>query len=226
MGKKGVLNFRIKILPSDWVSADAARREMEKQAAMADSFFSRWIVAFFLPLLFGSLIGYFGPPVNKDFVAALVSAVGVLAGFTVTMMLFTGRMPGSEQLSIESTVDYVDKICYLLRSQCAALMSMFFTLLVCGLWLIFDGVKAAPWSDLSPMIQRSSGIFLIGLLFLTSTKVILLPYQIYELQRFTLEQLKRAKNLENKKSILEQRNLLKSSKTNDKPENLDDFKDG
>ncbi|MDO7930607.1 hypothetical protein Q6A26_03310 [Xanthomonas euvesicatoria pv. eucalypti] len=119
----------------------------------------------------------------KEVIVGILTFVSVLAGFMVTLMLFTGRTDSAKLLSARQAPAYVDKMTYLLFSQASALAVHITCAAVCLIWMLLYGVGAK--GDAISWLFHAS----FGLLAVAMVKSLLLPLQIYELHRFEFDAL-------------------------------------
>ncbi|MNR26819.1 hypothetical protein D3C85_1440550 [compost metagenome] len=131
----------------------------------------------------------------------IMTFISVLAGFMVTLMLFTGRSGGAKQLTVDQAPLYVEKITYLLFSQAVTLAVHIVCILGCLAWLIVqshgDGALMGQWLFVAT----------IGLLLLSMFRTLLLPFQIYEVHHFELTAMVEEKNEEFRKALRERQGL-------------------
>lgn len=100
---------------------------------------------------------------------------GVLAGFLVTLMLFTGRLGTTQALTLESVRSYGSRLRYLLVSQAATLMYMMAVAVLAVLYL-FVSFADAPLIVHSVLLALLAGGLASGVV-----RSVLLPIQIFEL---------------------------------------------
>ena len=200
------------VMPDEVQSASRAGADLISVVSKTSHFWLKHCVALGAPFAVGALAAYafvrwgMKPQANiKDVLAAVLTFSAVIAGFIVTLMLFTGRISGTESLKIDAAREFVAKLTYLLFSQALTLIVS----LACGLlsigWLLCSATNAP---------QLASDIILIatfGMLALTATRTLILPFQIYELHQFSLATLVEEKQMEFDREIDEARKELRGS---------------
>jgi hypothetical protein len=141
--------------------------------------------------LVGAGLGYFlNEFLSPNAALAILTVSGVLAGFVVTMMLFTGKVDGAQSLNLEQAVDYRRKVVYLLWSQITSLGCYLLTIVASILWLAFKEIES-----LSSGLPFISAV-MIGFVSVSLARTFLLPYQIFELHNFSLNSLVEKKKSE------------------------------
>lgn len=113
-------------------------------------------------------------------VTGTLTLVGVLAGFIVTLMLFTGRRDGTVDLELEQAREYAAKVIYLIWSQTVTLCCLIVTAITAIAWLVANNIES------SSVVQLALASCVIGGLVLSLLRIVLLPMQIYELHSFDL----------------------------------------
>lgn len=116
---------------------------------------------------------------SEGAIAAIFGGVlafsGVLAGFLVTLMLFTGRLGTTQALTLESVRAYGSRLRYLLVSQAATLMYMMSVAVLAVIYL-FVSFGNAPLLVHSVLLALLGGGLASGVV-----RSVLLPIQIFEL---------------------------------------------
>lgn len=176
-------NWKYILIPDDWLSAARAAHDMGRVVRNTSYATTRRVIGFGLPMLIGVVIGIiFHAKISSNISESVLTLSGVLAGFVVTQMLFTGRVAGAELLGFEDVKEYAEKIIYLLWSQVLTLMVYLATALVALGHMTVD--------DKTPeVIGLMLSALLIGFLSVAIIRTVLLPYQIYEIHRFSLNAL-------------------------------------
>ena len=176
------------IIPDEWQSAHAAMRDMQANASKTAHPHIKNLVSFVVPFATGTYLG--GKTyvlINESFQLAVLTFVGILTGFVVTLMLFTGRQNGMESLSLENAKQFKDKVIYLLWSQSATLTTYLLTAITALVWLAVVGDDPSFKDEaVGNWAQMILGSISIGFLLLAIVRTILLPYQIYELHNYSL----------------------------------------
>lgn len=138
-------------------------------------------------LVIGAALGYFGSDfVDDNLLNAVIAFDGVIMGFVITAMLFSGRSQFVSKMSYEQTVLYAHKTRYMLMSQMNTLFSFLMCLLFCVLTMVASKVKAQglPSSVVTGLVIMSSAFFALG-----CYRILLLPFQIYDVHSFALSNL-------------------------------------
>lgn len=100
---------------------------------------------------------------------------GLLVGFLVTLMLFTGRLGSTQALDVESLRHYGSRLRYLLASQAVTLVYALLVAVLCLLYLLiyFSGMPVLVHSVVLAMVGGSLSQCVV--------RATLLPVQIFEL---------------------------------------------
>jgi hypothetical protein len=193
--KPSVSIFR-DMLPDEWFTAISSLRAMNHVAGPLSKSFPRSLLGFTLAFTFGGVPACFFMPtlsatgdsqVALGIMAAVLAFGGLLVGFVVTLMLFTGRLENTARLSYEQVVAYVARLKYLLASQAMTLFSALILSLLTMVWMVLYGIKAPA---LSMVIV---GVTLFGFAGVCLVRVFLLPMQIFELHEESLDSAVEAK---------------------------------
>lgn len=104
------------VLPDDWLRAAGAASELREAVGKASkrrpmAWGGATFAAAAVPLL------VIDPHVPESLVAALVTVVGILAGFLMTLMLFTGRSDSLSRLLLHEARTLREHILFLLGTQ-------------------------------------------------------------------------------------------------------------
>lgn len=180
------------LVPDEVQSATASGANLLSVATRTSHFWLKQTLGILLPFAMGAavsrwVVGMVIQPVQlqslKEVIVGILTFVSVLAGFMVTLMLFTGRTDGAKLLDARKTPAYVDKMTYLLFSQASALAVHIACAAACLAWMLLYGVGAK-----GPAVIWLFH-FNFGLLAVAMAKSLLLPLQIYELHRFEFDAL-------------------------------------
>ena len=191
------MSLRDWLLPDEVQSAAQAAGHMLSVVRETSHFWLKHSVASAVPFAFGTAIAWLLLPSQidptkvgalKDVVTGILTFVAVLAGFMVTLMLFTGRTDGTQSLTVDSAPHYVRKVTYLLFSQALTLGYHIACILMCIGWLIAQ--SAAVSAAASKWLLLAS----FGMLALSMFRAMLLPFQIYEVHDFELSAMVSEKN--------------------------------
>lgn len=179
----------LSLVPDDWRTAAATLKAMNHVAGPLGHSYPRSLVAFALPFALGAVPAWFGmrvlaassETIAMAVMAALLTFGGLLLGFVVTLMLFTGRLDHPARLTYEQTEAYAARLKYLLASQA---MTLFAALMLAVLALVWMVMYAAKLPAVSLLIV---GMTLSGFAGVCVVRMFLLPMQIYELHEASLD---------------------------------------
>lgn len=185
------MNIKDFFIPDEIQSAYASAKNMLRDATRTSRFWIKQIFAAALPVAAGCYLTWrLSSPelcLNQETIRSIVFGVmtlsSVLAGFLVTLMLFTGRSPSATALTLDQTEDYVGKVKYLLFSQAATLVIHLLVITIAIAWLIAEAASSGI------ILQRALLSCFAGTLFLSLVRTLLLPFQIYEIHEFELNSL-------------------------------------
>lgn len=207
------MKLRDWVVPDELQSAAQAGVKLFSAAAQTSHFWIKHAIASAIPFLVGAALAYGFVRLGvrpgsegavKDVLTAVLTFSAVLSGFVVTLMLFTGRTDGAGALSIDAAQTYVAKVTYLLFSQAITLIVS----LVCGLccvgWLLINASLAPD------AVAKVLFIAVFGFLALSTLRTLVLPFQIYELHNYALENLVAEKHAAFEQELAEQRESLKA----------------
>lgn len=141
----------------------------------------------FAVLVIGGVLGYFGSGfVDDNLLNAVIAFDGVIMGFVITAMLFSGRSQFISKMSYEQTALYAHKTRYMLMSQMNTLFAFLMCLLFCVLTMVASKAKAQgiPEVVVTVLVVMSSAFFALG-----CYRILLLPFQIYDVHSFALNNL-------------------------------------
>ncbi|MBO2930907.1 hypothetical protein [Metapseudomonas otitidis] len=168
------------LIPEEIHNAIDANRELGDVSLKAENH-RAFLVINTLVLALGYTAGYFShKAIDADVISAMIAFCGVIIGFVITSMLFSGRSEYAERLSLEQVKKYCLKTKYMLLSQSNTLFSYIF----CSAFLIASMIllKMGALESFRYFISLS-----MAFLFLGGYRTLILPYQIYEVHSFALE---------------------------------------
>lgn len=169
------------LIPEEVRNAKQISNELKEIANSASSN-KAYIGWNFIILAFGCLIGYAGSIfIDDNLLNAVIALSGIIVGFTITSMLFSGRSQHITKLTYEQTALYAHKTRYMLMSQINTLFAFLMCLLFCILSMI--ALKSGALEK-SIVTAIASGFLTLG-----CYRVMLLPFQIYEVHSFALDNL-------------------------------------
>lgn len=182
-------------LPDDWRTAAATLDAMNHTAGDRRRAYPHSMLGFGVPFVSGAVfLGYFTdalahttPTVPMGVMAALLAFSGLLVGFVVTLMLFTGRLQSPDDLGYEMAVAYATRIKYLLASQAKTLFSALLMAVLATVWMLLYATQP-PLVALQVVGGALGGFGAVCL-----CRMMLLPMQIFELHEDALDRLVEAK---------------------------------
>jgi len=180
------------LIPDEIHSAAEAASEMMDIVRETPYFLIKQISFALLPIVAGALAGWlyisnisFEQLAGiKDVVSSFITIVTVLAGFIVTLMLFTGRSHGAENLSLDDTSTYINKLVFLQFTQILTLIVHVACVLASLGWLLVYACGA------STLYINSLFSITTALMALSMVRTILMPFQIFEVHYFELSVLR------------------------------------
>jgi len=188
--------------PDEWLAAFEASSNLKKTAKKTPHAVFKLFIGVLFPFLGGSIAAFFLQlRVSENFVVGAITTIGILLGFSMSLMLFTGRGSGAESLNYDEAKVYRDKIIYLLWSQSLTLISYTMTLAL-GIILLLIGVDKV---SLAETIALS---MFIGALILCFVRTAMLPYQLIDMHTFNLKMLVETKQKQLKKELEKQKRDL------------------
>lgn len=179
----------MRLLPEEWTASWSALRAMGGLTA-GIGFSSRHFVALVVPLALGGWVGWciapaFAVTQRESTLFALLAGVialgSLLAGFMVTLMLFTGRIENASALTLEELEAYTERIKFLLSSQAQTLFASVLSAAFAIAWLCFYALQ------LDEMAQRIVGAGCFGFTLVALLRCVLVPLQIYEIHEAALD---------------------------------------
>lgn len=193
-----MLSFIHSRLPDDWISAWRVFAQMRSIASRTRHAKTKHVVGVGLPFLIGAIGGFpFRDSISVDFIQGYLTVLGVLAGFVVTLMLFTGSGEGTDVLNHHSAERYAEKILYLLFSQTVTLICYLVAIALGACWLFSNKAPAAAHHPAYHAIAP----FVLGAGVLALVRTMLLPAQIYERHEFVMSALIDRKREEHNKAV-------------------------
>lgn len=173
---------------------------MLRNARQATGVGSRTLFGLVLPVAVGVGLSYLAQPLGtvvneaklEPVVRSVLTVAGILCGFLIALMIFTGKAENTQSLSLEQMRDYVGKAKYLLFAQTLTLFNHLVVVLFCLAW------QFAPESASEPILR-----LLFGFLVLSFLRTAILPFQIFELHEAGLDGLIEQKRIEGNKRAKE-----------------------
>lgn len=132
----------------------------------------------------GGVVGYMLSVSAQDKILdSLLSFCGIIIGFVITAMLFSGRNQSADKLGLEQARVYALKTKYILVSQTQTLIAFLFCV---GFSLFAIMCKNSKLSSVDSQLvfALAMGYFSLGVY-----RTIFLPFQIYDVHSFALESL-------------------------------------
>ncbi len=145
-------------------------------------------VSMVLPFLVGGLISVeVHTYLDSLHVRSLMAFFGILSGFTITLMLFTGKVDEVNQLDVDDMREYRSKVIYLLWSQTKSLFVYIIAIGVCFIWLLCREALGESKADMDIFTLNAFNVSIFGLVVLSICRISLLPFQIFEVHKFSLD---------------------------------------
>ena len=171
------------LIPEEVRNAKLIKDELGQVAASGSSNCA-YLIWHLVILGIGGSLGYFGAPfIDDNLLNAVIAFSGIIMGFVITAMLFSGRSQFLSKMSHEQTMLYAHKTRYMLMSQINTLFSFLMCLLFCILTMISIKVKSGIFSS-TTLVALSAAFFGLG-----CYRILLLPFQIYDVHSFALNNL-------------------------------------
>lgn len=188
-------------IPDELQSALAAARELQRVVSRTSHPIIKLLVSTALPFAAGCGVHLMlNPTLQGDFYSTAITVLGILSGFLMSLMLFSGRLSGAESLNYESSQLYRNKILYLLWSQTITLVIYILTAFLCMLWF-------AVAKEYQPVVS----VLVSGGLATSMVRSLLLPYQLVDMHKFSLDILVKSKLRERKEAIARAKQELHNS---------------
>lgn len=174
------------MLPHDWKSAWSTFSALHADVREHGDKISSFLLSLLLPFAIGVGISlYLLPdaladiPNDKETIVSAASGIlaftGILVGFLVTLILFTGRLSYPDNTRIEELQFYVDRTRYLLYSQTVTLFAAILATALVIVWCVLVTGEANKTTLL--VIGHTIG----GFTCVSLIRTLLLPLQIYEM---------------------------------------------
>uniref|UniRef100_A0A7C2B9A6 Uncharacterized protein n=1 Tax=Pseudomonas graminis TaxID=158627 RepID=A0A7C2B9A6_9PSED len=169
------------LIPEEVRNAKLIRDELAEVSAAASSNWA-YLCWNFLVLILGAGIGLLCAKfVDNDVLNAVIAFDGVIIGFVITAMLFSGRSQFLTKLSYEQVLLYAQKTRYMLLSQ----MNTLFSFLACLIFSVLSMISLkSGYVDKQTVVVLAASFFILG-----CYRIILLPFQIYDIHSFALDNL-------------------------------------
>lgn len=169
-----------KVIPEELQNALDANKELGSVARQSENHMASLLLNGGVMLL-GFLVGMqVHRAIDADVISAMLTFCGIVIGFVITSMLFSGRNEYVERLSLEQTQKYCLKIKYMLLSQSNTLFSYIFCSAFLVTSLILIKLNLHNYQDI--FISLSLSYLVLG-----AYRTLVLPYQIYEVHSFALQ---------------------------------------
>lgn len=135
-------------------------------------------------LLGGSATGYFlSVPAQDKILDSLVAFCGIMIGFVITAMLFSGKNQSADSLELDQAKLYALKTKFILLSQTQTLVAFIICVGFC-LFAIISKTSQLSIFDNKIIFALAIGYFCLGLY-----RTLFLPFQIYDVHSFALDTL-------------------------------------
>lgn len=169
------------LIPEEVKNASLVSKELAEVSRSGNSNIA-FLVWNFLVMALGGLLGFLASEVVDDnLLNAVIAFDGVIMGFVITAMLFSGRSQYLSKMTYEQTVLYAHRTRYMLMSQINTLMAFLMCLLSSVLLMV---AMKSGFLDKTILAVLSASFFLLG-----CYRVMLLPFQIYDVHSLALDNL-------------------------------------
>jgi hypothetical protein len=170
------------LLPEEVRNVQVVNNELADVARSAQSN-SVYLIFNSVVFIIGSCLSLFGTDfIDEGLLNAVIAFSGLIFGFVITAMLFSGRGQYLGKLTYEQTLRYVLKVKYILLSQINTLFAFLMCLAFCLLTMVAIKVKTSLDKD-------AAAFFAAGFFFLGCYRTLILPFQIYDIHSFALNNL-------------------------------------
>ncbi|MER1087814.1 hypothetical protein AAA607_29240 [Pseudomonas aeruginosa] len=170
------------LIPEEIKNATLANKDLTEVSEVSANH-GAFLLFNFLIMAIGAFVGFsLGGLIDKDILETIITFSGVIVGFVITAMLFSGRSAFAVGLNLQQVKVYRMKTKYMLLSQANTLFSFLFCLAFCVATLFSLKLKAEFSSSILSSVS-------FAFLFLGGYRTLLLPYQIYEVHSFSLDNL-------------------------------------
>ncbi|MCC5858603.1 MAG: hypothetical protein JJT90_10635 [Ectothiorhodospiraceae bacterium] len=174
-------------IPDDWRRAVEAIQDMRSVDRKTSHPYAKGLISLTAPLLVvASIVFMWNPKMPESVALASITALSILGGFIINLMLFTGRMGDAQGISADDSRIVASHISYLLVSQSTTFFVYLITLVMAISWFAFASAENAFVNSISISLRMATAL-LIGLLFVCFMRSTILPLQLYEMHRFTLD---------------------------------------
>lgn len=178
-------------VPYEWAIAGHTLAEMAQTLGHMRASSLRFLVGSGIPFALGAGVGLLLRSQMADadastrvaVAAGILAFTGILIGFTVTLMLFTGRIDRAAEMSVAYLYAYAARIRALLVSQATTLFIAVITGVVTLVWTLLLASTPVHAGTVP------TGVVLAGLTAVCLARTFLLPFQIYELHETWLRDL-------------------------------------
>lgn len=170
------------LMPEELRNAQIVNRELADVARASQSN-STYLIFNSSVFSIGACLSLLGTDfVDEGLLNAIIAFCGVIFGFVITAMLFSGRSQYIGKLTYEQTLLYVLKTKYILMSQINTLFAFLMCLAFCLITML--AIKTKLLLDKDIAVFFASGFFFLG-----CYRMLILPFQIYDIHSFALNNL-------------------------------------
>ena len=169
------------LIPDEWTSVVLSYADMARNALTTGHAVIKIAISNLAPILLGVIICYPIPRfvLNETATQSILAVCGILAGFAVSQMFLTGKLPDLEDVTVQDARHYADKVRYLFFSQTSTLAAYIATVLACVVYLSVGASSNAYAHECSSLVA--------GLSTWSLSRTLLMPGQIYEVQSYLLQ---------------------------------------
>lgn len=186
----------MRVIPHDLKGAVATWRMLRSEVVRHGDRFASIAFGFGMPFALGAALslallpqGLTGDRLGlmTSLSVGLLAFVGILVGFLVTLMLFTGRFEVPADSTFEETKRYVARVSYLLYSQALTLVAS-----------ILTAALALVWTFMLVTMETHGALLIVGSVLggfasVAMIRAFMLPLQIFEMHRAWMDSVIRAK---------------------------------
>ena len=183
------LEGRMKFIPEEWTTSWTSLRAMGELTS-GRGFSIRHSIWFLIIFAVGAIGGWMVGPafvlsssegVLFALLAGIIALGGLISGFMVTLMLFSGRLENVDGYTLEELQDASLRLKLLLASQAQTLFAGVIGVVFAVVWLCFHALNF----DLAS--QRIAAAFCFAFMLVSVVRFILVPLQIFEIHEAGLD---------------------------------------
>lgn len=182
--KTTIINF----FPDEWGNIIEVSKNILSTLSSTDNGKRRIFFGLIIFFIFGLITGdIFQTQISSlDFKNYVIKYLLVTLGFIITLMTFTGKIEFGENDSLEEAKEVSKRIHYYLANQ---LITFFIIILSLIIYFIYHETIIALGTSLKFIPEKYlpyGNRLAFSLLFTASMRIIILPFQIYEIHSYSL----------------------------------------